>query len=295
MKPAILLPATAPNLYSAARLYAAMGFSVLPCNGKRPALTNWKHLQFRRATTRTIDLWQNSGLLQNIGIICGAVSQNLVVIDLDGRDAIRLFSERYPDLMTSYSVASGSGQGLHLYFYVRSLPTTTRVTGGVGFGNIELRADGCYVVAPPSIHPSGKRYRVAGEASEIAALSDLNDVVAWIKRLIREKHGGTMPPAANGGAVHHVTAYGAAALRGEAAKVRLAAPGSRNSVLYEAALRLGSLISDGKIDRATVEARLFEAAAELSASDGETATRRTIDSGINTGLENSRERYRNKA
>lgn len=293
MKSAISLAAEASSVYAAARLYAAQGLSVIPCDGKRPALTNWKHLQSRAATPATIDLWHKTGLLTNVGIITGAVSGNLVVIDLDGYLASEAIEIQFPSLLNTYRVQSGSGNGMHLYFYCNVLPPTTRVTG-TSYGNIELRADGCYVVAPPSIHPNGKPYTV-GFGRDIAVVPHLHDVVKWIKDLIREKHGGTMPPAANSGAIRHVTAYGAAALRGEAAKVRLSAPGGRNHALYEAALRMGSLISDGKIDRATVEARLFEAAAALSASDGETATRKTIDSGINAGMENSRDRYRRQA
>jgi len=83
MKPAILVPAEAPNAYLAARLYAAMGLSVLPCTGKKPALSNWKHLQSRAATKETIDLWHKTGLLQNVGIICGAVSGNLADATLE--------------------------------------------------------------------------------------------------------------------------------------------------------------------------------------------------------------------
>jgi hypothetical protein len=102
-----------------------------------------------------------------------------------------------------------------------------------------------------------------------------------------------MPPAANAskGAVINNTAYGRAALAGECVKVRRAVAGARNHTLYEAALRLGSLVHDGKISAAEVEQRLFDAAHELSATDGEGATLRTIQSGLARGMENSRDQH----
>lgn len=294
MKPAILLPAESPSAYLAARLYAAMGMSVLPCTGKKPALKHWGHLQSRRAAPETINLWQSSGLLENVGVICGAVSQNLVVMDLDGDAAWDAFDFQFPEFTNTYRVASGSGHGAHLYFYVNDLPPTTRVTG-LSIGNIELRSNGAYVVAPPSIHPdSGKPYAVA-YGREIAVVPDMRAVVEWIKSLIREKHGGNMPPPSNKRPIKRATAYGAVALRNEAEEVSRALPGERNARLYRAALKMGSLITDGKIGASEVERALLEAAHSLSESDGEAASLRTIQSGISRGMESSRERYTNRA
>jgi len=289
LRPAILLPAEAPNIYLATRLYVAMGISVLPCNGKKPAV-NWTALQKRLPLEPTIDLWHKTGLLENVGVICGDVSGGLVVIDLDGEQAVETFSAQYPRLLDTYAVASGSGTGMHLYYYVRQVPPTTRVTG-LTIGNIELRSNGSYVVAPPSIHPNGKPYKVHYTA-DILRLQTLTPVVEWIKSLIREKHGGQMPPPSNHKPVQHSPAYGMAALRGEAAEVARATPGERNARLYRAALKMGSLIADSKIDRASVEQELLAAASQLSNDDGEAATRRTIASGINRGLESSRANHR---
>ena len=290
MKPTILLAAEAPNVYLAARFYAALNFSILPCAGKRPALDYWKHLQKRPALPPTIDQWNQCGLLQNVGIICGHVSGGLVVIDLDGLDAFHTFCARWPELLDTYNVASGSGDGMHFYYYTAIVPPTTRVVG-LDCGNIELRADGCYVVAPPSIHPiSGNQYRVNNDAP-IKTVPDLRNVAEWIKGLIKQKHGGTMPPPSST-PVYNSTAYGRAALRGEAEKVANANAGARNHTLFEAALRMGSLVRDQKISAAEVESALFAAAASLTASDGEAATARTIQSGLQRGMENSRDTYK---
>lgn len=284
--------AHSPTVYDAARAYAKLGISVLPCNGKKPAVTYWQPFQRRAATEGIIRNWHESGLLHNVGIICGEVSRGLVVIDLDGQKAVEYFSLRWPSLLNTYSVTSGSGKGMHLYYYAAVVPPTTRVTG-LEVGNIELRSNGSYVVAPPSIHPdSGKPYTVALDAA-IMHLSDCHLLVEWIKALIKQKHGGTLPTAANKSRIDHATAYGMIALRNEATEVARAQPGERNSRLYRAALKMGSLITDGKIDRPAVERELFVAARALSQQDGEAATSRTIASGIDKGMESSRERHKN--
>jgi hypothetical protein len=63
-------------------------------------------------------------------------------------------------------------------------------------GNIELRADGCQVVAPPSLHTvTGKVYQVE-QALDIKRVPDLADVVTWIERfkVARPKKTSWQPP-----------------------------------------------------------------------------------------------------
>lgn len=290
--PLVIQAAKAANVHMATLLYAQANISVLPVKlDKSPALRNWQHLQHRVAQQATIDQWQRCDLLHGVGLILGKVSGNLVVIDCDGLDAVDAFTTQFPRLADTYTVVSGSRKGAHFYFYSKWCPPTTRVTG-LDIGNIELRSNGAYVVAPPSIHSSGYAYSVSNPV-RIQHVFDLNNVVTWIKAFMRDKHGGVLPPAS--GKVGHSTAYGRAALAGEAAAVRMAQEGNRNHQLYRSALKLGSLIADDRIDRGSVENELFAAAAALAASDGEASVWRTIASGIDRGLESSRERHRNYA
>jgi hypothetical protein len=48
-------------------------------------------------------------------------------------------------------------------------------------GNLELRADGCQVAAPPSIHPDTRRPYLVEQVSEILCVPDLGEVVEWIE------------------------------------------------------------------------------------------------------------------
>jgi hypothetical protein len=247
----------------------------------------WQQYQTRRPAEKEINMWHEAGLLTGVGVICGTVSRNLVVIDLDGDDAILAWGERWndSDLLNTWIVASGSGHGWHIYLYALQLPPTTRAIG-TEIGNVEIRANGCYVVAPPSIHPTGQPYRVLHRAP-VRTVAHLDPVVQWVKSLIKSKHGGTMP--APSGKVRHTSAYGRAALAGECAAVHCAAAGSRNNQLYRSALKLGSLVATGKLDRGTVEAALMNAAAGLSSEDGEMSSWRTIQSGLERGLGSPRD------
>ncbi len=288
--PLILDCARESSVHQAALLYSAAAISVLACRqDKTPALSNWKHLQQRLADTTTINRWHEAGLLESVGLICGRVSGNLAVVDCDGLEAVNAFSERFPRLTETYTVLSGSQKGAHFYFYAKVCPPSARVVGAP-FGNVELKSDGTYVIAPPSLHPSGNAYQVINPAP-ILHVFDLRDVVDWIKgQQPAGQPSGALPSAS--GQVIHGTAYGRAALVGECAYVRMAAQGSQNNALFRASLKLGSLIRDGKLSRADAERELLAAAAALTARDGETATLRTIASGLNCGMESSRDQHK---
>lgn len=279
--PDIVSAAASSNVPLAAARYIDMGISVLPVRGKEPAIKAWKPFTVRRATRDHLATWYYAGLLQGVGVICGRVSGNLVVVDLDGEDAINAFTMRWPDLLETYTVTSGSGKGAHIYLYAEETTPTTRVVG-TAFGNIELRSDGAYVVAPPSIHPSGKPYTVANRA-EIMRVGSLRPVVEWIKGLIAQKHGGTLPPPRNIEAIK-ADRYIRAAIRSECDRVRYARPGTRNDMLNLAAFRLARFVREGKVSRGEIEAELLSAAATLAQTDGEQTVIRTIKSGLDAGL-----------
>ncbi len=289
-KPAIVEAAQRQTVYEAAQAYSLLGISVIPCHGKEPAVTEgyfkfpWRDFTTKRANLYQINTWHRRGWLRNVGIVCGAVSGNLVVIDLDGLDAIEAFSKQFPRLLHSYSVGSGSGKEMHIYLRTVEHIHTTRVVG-TEVGNIELRSDGAYVIAPPSVHPvSNRQYEVAKEL-RIRTVDTLKPVEAWIKELIAAKHGGTMPaPTQPRAAVTSVNRYALAALRSEAAKVRGAALGSRNNALNTAAFKLGRYVRDGLLTRYEVEQELFAAANGLVSNDGELSVLRTIKSGLDAGI-----------
>jgi hypothetical protein len=194
-QPPIVQAAQEQTTLTAALAYAALGLSIVPLDGKRPALTSWTAYQQTAASQEAIKAWNNAGLLKNIGIVCGRVSGNLVVLDLDGAAGYPAFAATFPTLEETYTVASGGGVGKHVYFYVDSLPPSVKAMG-TPISNLELCGEGRQVVAPPSIHPTtGQPYRVEREL-EILQVPDLLELVAWIESFkpyqsVRERQ----PPA----------------------------------------------------------------------------------------------------
>jgi len=178
--PPIVQAAHAQTILTAALAYAALGLSIIPLDGKRPSLTTWTEYQQTAASLATIKAWSSAGLLKNIGIVCGGVSSNLVVLDLDGAAGYPAFAATFPALAETYTVASGGGIGKHVYFYSDNLPPSVKAMG-TPIGNLELCGVGRQIVAPPSIHPTtGRSYQVE-RALDILRVPDLEALVTWIE------------------------------------------------------------------------------------------------------------------
>ncbi len=122
------------------------GFSVIPVGSEKKPLVAWKEYQKRKATDEEIELWINSYPNMNIGIVTGAIS-DIVVVDIE-KDGP---TNGYPVTVSSKT----GGGGYHLYYkYPQSgLGNSTRIKELT-----DIRGDGGYVVAPPSLHNSGKQY-----------------------------------------------------------------------------------------------------------------------------------------
>lgn len=171
------------DMRSAAHAYAARGWSVIPIEprGKRPLVT-WLEFQERRAERDEIDAWFRHWPDANVGIVTGHVS-GIVVIDVDAKHggfeslaAIERDLGRLPDTV----IAVTGGGGRHLYFAHPREALRNRV--GLRPG-IDLRADGGCVVAPPSVHPSGRRYAwLTGHAPDQNPVATLPP---WILDLLR--------------------------------------------------------------------------------------------------------------
>jgi hypothetical protein len=276
----------APVIFEAAHRYVERGFSIVPCDGKKAAIP-WAALCERRPTAADVNRWRDMGVLHNVGIIGGAVSGNLALVDLDGDEAVDRFSRAFPSLMETYTVQSGSGHGLHLYLRADILPPSKRTSQP--WGNVELRANGCYVVAPPSIHPeSGMRYEVVRRVP-ILRRTSLTLLANWIDE--QNAWRRTPRPQANFESQERPAIgekWALAALSAECAAVRTAPAGSRNHTLNRAAFKLGQLVGAGKLNRSEVALALFSAAAQLVADDGEPSVNRTIESGLAAGINSPR-------
>jgi hypothetical protein len=271
---------TAPTLREAAVGYFFEGLSVIPVSGKK-CLMKWTKYQDEVAIPETINFWANNNVLDNVAIVCGQVSKNLVVVDLDGKAAIEAFERTFPYLLDTFTVLTGSGKGKHLYYRVESLPPTTRVV----YPNhqaVELRANGCYVVAPPSIHPETHLpYRPAFSA-QIKKLPHMEDVKRWLYAQLARKEA---PRAMTGKRTIYkgnTPAWANAALGYECRDVRFTKEGNRHNQLFISARNLGQIVGDGDLQEAVVRNALLNEA--LGVGLGERDALAVIQSGLTKGI-----------
>lgn len=167
--------------------YLARGWSVIPCTpkDKRP-LVRWQEYQTRRPTEDEVRAWWTANPNASIAIVTGKIS-GLAVVDVDpGRGGT------CDDLPPTVVVRTGGG-GWHYYY---RYPATGSVPSGVGADGIDVRGDGGYVIAPPSVHQSGDVYSWAkgGElspcparflaGSKVKAETPTDDTDRWLSRII---------------------------------------------------------------------------------------------------------------
>jgi Bifunctional DNA primase/polymerase, N-terminal len=134
-------------------------FSLLPhTNGK----AEWTSLRTNRADANTICQWFQESPDCNIGVICG---NGLLVADVDGpigREKIASLGEIPPTV----TALTGRENGGH-HYYLRLRPGVwKRNAKGEDLHqhhHIDLQVDGYYVIAPPSLHHSGRRYKWADD------------------------------------------------------------------------------------------------------------------------------------
>jgi hypothetical protein len=162
------------RLAETAQRYLARGWCILPlrARSKRP-LVSWEPLQSALPSVEQVVDWFRRWPDANIGIVTGETS-NLVVLDIDpkhgGDVSLERLERRFGPLPTTIEATTGGG-GRHLYFAHPGGLTRNRT--GLAQG-IDLRGDGGYIVAPPSIHPSGRPYAwAAGRSPEEVALAAL--------------------------------------------------------------------------------------------------------------------------
>jgi hypothetical protein len=156
------------DLYKIAKQYVSNGLSVIPVNGKKP-LVNWKLYQKRIPTKAELREWFVDSEATGVAIITGKIS-GLAVLDYEA-DA-NIPKDKLPDTVR----AKSGGDGKHYYF---KLPKNETIVSRNGFDHLtDLKAEGGYVVASPSLHQSGKRYKWIKDRSLFSW--DLAELPQWV-------------------------------------------------------------------------------------------------------------------
>ena len=174
--------------------YAEMGLAVFPlvCRDKVPAVVGGCKVATTERTT--IERWWDKNPQYNIGIATGNKSSGLVVIDLDvdknkgidGYDVLRDWQNKHGKLPETWQSITGRG-GYH-YFYKDAIVHSNRV--GL-YEGVDIRGEGGYIVAPPSVHPNGNIYEweQGPEEYEIAQVDNIvNDFLKGEKQRRDSEH-----------------------------------------------------------------------------------------------------------
>jgi hypothetical protein len=232
-------------------------------------LIKWTDFQNERPSTPLLTEWADRFKGCNFGVVTGSVS-GIVVLDIDGEDGRESLS-RLPPLPATPTVRTSRG---YHYYFRHPGPS---IRNGVGLlPGIDVRADGGYVVAPPSIHPDGWRYVWVISPGEAA----LADMPAWLLDLIERSE----EPKTESGSVVENSRLSSKATK-EAAKVlgeiAIAPEGERNDTLNRAAFKFGQSCAIGKIPEQWAREKLLEVALASGLTSQESLA--TIQSGIEAG------------
>jgi predicted P-loop ATPase len=185
------------NLQSALA-YAKQGFYVFPvhgivrgqctCNAGTMCYAPGKHPRtnhgYTDATTDETVIRRWFSKWPDAGVAIAAGLSGLVVLDIDPRNRGNASLAELPSLPHTPRVLTGGG-GWHYYF---RKPPGPEFPGFVLAHGIDVKADGGYVIAPPSLHIQGQ-YRVDPDARlDDLAIADLPDWIAEQRKTPTKRH-----------------------------------------------------------------------------------------------------------
>ena len=272
-------------LYDYAKAYNdKKGWCCIPCLPRsKKAAVSWEIYQHRLPDEQELNDFFTGYEDRNLAIITGDVSTRLLVIDFDD---LVLFCEWWLKRFRKASLAVTTGKGVHIYFQLaegEAAPINGKFQiNGQNAGDI--RYNGGYVLAPPSVHPSGARYEWIAAPLLTVGFSDL--------KLERPAKASATPPPdrpaaptapKNGdgnGNIKNPRAYAEAAITQECQKVQTAQEGTRNNQVFESAVKLAKYTNVLGLE--WIRIRLINAAS-LSGLDFFEASR-TVNSGLNRAL-----------
>lgn len=187
------------SVYDYAVAYVQAGFSVIPTpKGEKAARIRWARYQQAIADPSQITQWFNLPDPPNVALIMGRVSGNAVALDVDHAGFAAWLEEQIIPLIAPSAMPlckrTGSGK-LHLIFRsVEPITTSILPLPGTGETLADIKAEGGYVIAAPSLHPSGGTYRVLrGSIDQVPTVKNARFLFDRLARLYAEYLGMTSP------------------------------------------------------------------------------------------------------
>ena len=180
------------EILAAALAFCEAGCSVVPAmaDGSKSPAGKWQRWQSERPDAAQVAGWLSDGRYDGFGVVCGAVSGGLEMLEMEGRAVRGGLTARYRDALADHElgdlwrrVVTGyaettPGGGLHVLYRVAGTVrgNTKLARTAAAEVLIETRGEGGFVVVAPSggsTHPSGKPWQLAkGGPGSIATISE---------------------------------------------------------------------------------------------------------------------------
>lgn len=154
------------DVLSTALMWHNLGIATIPilAGSKKPALESWNRWQSELPPVSKLKAW--FAIDYSLAVILGW--HNLAVIDFDD-EALWQSWQADHDPIDTYRVKTA--RGWHLYVYCEEAASCWHSEG------VDVKAQGGYVLAPPSIHPSGHRYQGYGSPRQIATIASITELL----------------------------------------------------------------------------------------------------------------------
>jgi hypothetical protein len=245
----------------------------------RPAKHPLVHHGIHDATTdpARLERWWQRWPEANLGLATGIVFDALDVDSPAGLAALRQLARTVDLRLPGPLVATGGG-GWHHWF----APTGLGNRPPRGLSHVDWRGKGGCVLAPPSRHASGRPYRWLRGLDQ----APLPEVPTALRTLLQPQ---APPPDRADTPTRRVPVghpYGRRVLADELARLRQAAPRTRNRTLNACAFKVYRYVGGGVLDAEQVTAALTDSALAIGLDAAE--VRRTLASARAAGLANPR-------
>ena len=174
-----------PAALAAANQWLDLGISTIPirAHSKKPALSRWRPYQDRLPRQDELRAWWGRA---GYGLAVLTGQRGLSVIDFDDTWAYSCWlAGLSPALakvaLTTYRVRTR--RGTHTYFFCdESAETRSFKSDGLGF---DTRGPGGYVLAPPTIHPSGVPYIGIGRPADTRQIDSVYEFIPTAHQVIQ--------------------------------------------------------------------------------------------------------------
>ena len=203
-----------------AKKYIEMGLSIIPIfcpdqsnfkseksDGKDPAVSTVLPYRERFATNNDLNTWFADND-RNIGVITGHISSTFA-LDIDGENSKRDFQKCVDSLSKNLQntinntmhVRTGGGNALIIFRYNKEdFPNGIKSEKIVAYPNhdeIMISGDSRYVVMPPSVHKSGKKYELLSDNLLTLTKDEVEELLKTLQTIKPNKGTKTITSNAN--------------------------------------------------------------------------------------------------